>query len=248
MLDFKLDAFNGAIISLSALPEDNLNFEEQLKGLINLLSRQGKQLLWLTLKIDKSFLIPAATEAGFVFHNCLEDQITLILRLKENAYAPFVPSYTIGAGAVVINEHNEILVVKEKMNASIGYKLPGGHIELGEKISQAIIREVYEETGIIAEFESIQGLITKQNYRFGKSNMYLVCRLQAISANINIQDQDEIIDARWIDINEYINDEMNSVFNRKIVRSLQSGQGLITVELTNNTGPHTKHEVFFTDN
>lgn len=248
MLDYKLDAFNGAIISISAFSEDSLNFEEQLNTLIKDLSRQGKQLLWLTLTIEKSFLIPIATNLGFVFHNCLEDQMTLILRLKENAYAPFVPSYTIGAGAVVINEHNEILVVKEKMNASIGYKLPGGHIELGEKISEAIIREVYEETGIVAKFESIQGLITKQNYRFSKSNMYLVCRLQAISSDINIHDQDEIIDARWIDINEYINDEMNSVFNRKIVRSLQSGQGLLAVELKNNIGPSTKHEVFFTEN
>ncbi|WP_408622505.1 NUDIX domain-containing protein [Celerinatantimonas yamalensis] len=41
-----------------------------------------------------------------------------------------------------------------------GYRLPGGHIELGEKIETAIIREALEKTGVQAEFQSILGFTT----------------------------------------------------------------------------------------
>lgn len=244
MLTYQFDDFNGVIIDTCSVHEDKASFLSHLKDLLTLVS-DHKRLIWLTLPIKKSHLIDVATDLGFVFHNCLETQITLVLRLVEDAYAPFVPTYTLGGGALVINDNNEVLMVKDRWSKGAGYKLPGGHIELGERIEEAVIREVLEETGIEARFDHIVGFATKHPYQFGKSNMYFVCRLTPLTDQINIQDTDEIIDAQWIDFTTYINDEKHSPFNREIVRAAASGIGLKKFELKNNRGVSAKHEVFF---
>ncbi len=49
--------------------------------------------------------------------------------------------------AVIFNPKNEILLCKSaKWNNQ--YVIPGGHIEKGEKMEDALIREVKEETGL----------------------------------------------------------------------------------------------------
>ena len=244
MLEFQFDAFNGVIISATKFSHAESDFSKQLNQLIVDANSEGKQLIWLTLDISQSFLIKSATDQGFVFHNCLEDQLTLILRLIDNAYAPFTATYSIGAGAIVINDNNEILIIRERLATGSGYKLPGGHIELGEKIAEAIVREVYEETGILTEFNSIQGLATKHPYQFSKSNMYIICSLKALSSQINIQDTQEIIDAKWLDIDTYLSDQTHAPFNRQLLGLLKNAQGLKQVAIENNTGPHKKQEFF----
>ena len=63
-------------------------------------------------------------------------------------------NHTLGVGAVVINSKNEILLIKEIIRNEY-YKLPGWHIDDAEMISQALSREVFEETGVVVDFERI---------------------------------------------------------------------------------------------
>lgn len=245
MIIYQFDDYNGMVIEKQNLPESYGDFSKQLSSLLLLATEQSKQLIWFSLSIEQALFINLLTEAGFVFHNCLEDEITLILRLKPDAYAPFVPTHSIGAGALIFNDKQQILVIREKLANHSGFKLPGGHIELGEKISEAIVREVFEETGIHSEFVAIQGFASKRFFRFGKSNIYFICRLNALSTEIDIQDTDEISEAKWCNMNDFINDTNNSLFTREIVQTLQHKEGFELVELAENNGPHQKHEVFF---
>ena len=248
MLNYQLDDYNGIVIDKQALTMSAGEFSEQCDTLLLLAKAQSKQLIWFSLSIQQSAFISILTDAGFVFHNCLEDEITLILRLKPDAYAPFVPTHSIGAGAIIFNEQNQILVIREKMATHIGFKLPGGNIELGERVSEAIVREVFEETGIHSEFIGIQGFASKKVFRFGKSNIYFLCRLKALTTKIDIQDIDEIAEAKWCDMTEFVNDQSNSFFVRDLVKELQHAPGLQLVELADNSGPHQKHEVFYANN
>jgi nucleoside triphosphatase len=50
-------------------------------------------------------------------------------------------------GALVVNEKGQVLIVKSKKWGD-KYTVPGGHIELGERAEDAIVREVKEETGL----------------------------------------------------------------------------------------------------
>lgn len=248
MLIYQFDDYNGVVIEQQVLPDNQVQFTEQFEAMLLLAKAQNKQLIWFSLSIKQSAFIKVLTDAGFVFHNCLEEEITLILRITDDAYAPFVPTHSIGTGALIFNEQQQVLVIREKLGNHAGFKLPGGHVELGEKISQAIVREVFEETGIDSEFIGIQGFASKEVFRFGKSNIYFLCRLKALTEEINIQDIDEIAEAKWCNIDELLNDETNSFFVREIVKSLQDEQGFQLVELAENSGPHKKHEVFFASN
>jgi len=248
LLSYVFDDYNGVVIDKQILPDAIALFTEQFDVMLLDAKSQGKQLIWFSLSIQQSTFIQVLTNAGFVFHNCLEDEITLILRIKAEAYAPFVPTHSIGAGALIVNEKQQILVIREHLANHLGFKLPGGHIELEEKISEAIVREVFEETGVHSEFIGIQGFASKKHFRFGKSNIYFLCRLNALSSAINIQDIDEIAEAKWCDINEFINDQNNHAFVREIVSNLQNERGLKLIETTDNNGPHIKHEVFFASN
>jgi ADP-ribose pyrophosphatase YjhB (NUDIX family) len=248
LLTYQFDNYNGVTIDKQDLPDSEALFKAQFNEMLLLVSAKGKQLVWFTLSIKQAPFIQIATDAGFVFHNCLEDEITLILRIKADAYAPFVPTHSIGAGALIFNNKQQILVIREKISMGPGFKLPGGHIELGEKISEAIVREVYEETGIRSEFIGLQGFGSKKVFRFGKSNIYFLCRLNALTDQIDIQDTDEIAEAKWCDVSEFINDTNNSVFVREIVKNLQHEQGFELVEMPENNSAYEKHEVFFAGN
>ncbi len=57
----------------------------------------------------------------------------------------------VGVGAVAI-KNGRILLVKRAFEPGAGkWSIPGGLVELGEKLSEACAREMEEETGIVCE-------------------------------------------------------------------------------------------------
>jgi len=213
------DKYDGVIIDGSAIPEDLMEFEEELACLINYL--QEKKLLWIKLDISQSYYIPLLTRYDFVFHHCNEKDITLVKKLINDPIIPTAMNHTLGVGAVVI-EDNKLLVIKDRIWQK--YKLPGGHIDDRENISTALLREVLEETGIRVEFESIVSLGHFSPGQFNESNLYVVCRARALSKEIHIQDKNEIIEARWLDLNEYLSCEDVHPYNKNLVQNaLRSG-------------------------
>jgi len=64
---------------------------------------------------------------------------------------PYPERPVVGVGAVVI-DHDRVLLVKRGHAPLKGHwSLPGGAVEIGETLEQAVAREVLEETGIIIE-------------------------------------------------------------------------------------------------
>jgi ADP-ribose pyrophosphatase YjhB (NUDIX family) len=67
----------------------------------------------------------------------------------------------IGVGVLLIRE-NRLLLVKRKYNPDAGYwSIPGGHLDLGEKIKKAAERETFEETGFVVKVSKLAGIIDK---------------------------------------------------------------------------------------
>ncbi|MCU4675166.1 NUDIX domain-containing protein [Catenovulum sp. 2E275] len=225
MFSFEFNTFGGVHLKLTETELDAEQFSALLIPLIEEFKQADKKIIWLTLAIEYAEYIPLCTELGFEFHNCLPNQITLIYKLQNNAYAPFVPTHTVGAGAVVINQNNQILMVRDNFGHYRGFKLPGGHVELGEDIQLAAEREVLEETGVVAKFSQVVGFVHKHPYRYGKSNLYFICQLTAVTANTSIQDANEIAEVKWLDINEFIADNTQSEFVRQVVRQVQTATG-----------------------
>jgi 8-oxo-dGTP pyrophosphatase MutT (NUDIX family) len=242
LLAFEYNAFNGIIVDSSKLPGSLDTFSEQLSALLSHARLEQKAVIWLTLPIELAHFIACATTQGFTYHNCLETEITLIFKSQPLEFVPFVPTHSLGAGGLVQNAEGEILVIREQ--GATGYKLPGGHIELGEKIEEAVIREVWEETGVLTEFKAVLGMASTHPYRFGKSNIYIVCKLTPLSSHINIQDTQEIDDARWVSMETFLADANNSMFNKYLLKSLLNRQGLVKSDLDLSQFSTLKHEVF----
>ena len=242
MLIFEEDAFNGLVVDKTRLPTDKQAFSQQLDALIAYVHQQQKKVIWLTLPIELADYVAVCTAHDFVFHTCLRDEVTLIRKSDPTNLAPYEPTHSLGAGGFVQNPQGQLLVIKER--GASNYKLPGGHVELGEKIEEAVVREVYEETGIRSELESVLAMATTHPYQFGKSNIYYVCRLVPLNLDIEIVDSHEIADAKWVDPQAFIQDEQNGQFNRYLVSSLLNVKGLGKSKLDVSKLSHRKHEIF----
>ncbi|MFD1135949.1 NUDIX hydrolase [Paenibacillus urinalis] len=65
------------------------------------------------------------------------------------------PKHIVSAAAVVVNDNNEILLIRGPRR---GWEMPGGQVEIGESLSQAAIRETKEESGIDIEIINFCGI------------------------------------------------------------------------------------------
>src|SRR5437762_6811474 len=60
-------------------------------------------------------------------------------------------TFTVSVGAIIINENSEILLLNHVLRPKSGWGFPGGFLDFAENPSEAIAREVREETGINLE-------------------------------------------------------------------------------------------------
>jgi len=75
---------------------------------------------------------------------------------------PIVPLVGVG---VLLTRDNSLLLVKRKFDPDAGYwAIPGGHLDLGERVEDAAEREAYEETGFIVKVSKLAGVIDKIMY------------------------------------------------------------------------------------
>jgi len=62
----------------------------------------------------------------------------------------------VGVGAVIWNSQNQIVLIRRGKEPRLGeWSIPGGRVECGESLREAIIREVQEETGLDVEIENL---------------------------------------------------------------------------------------------
>ena len=60
----------------------------------------------------------------------------------------FMPTHIVAAAGIVVNSNGEILLVK---NNRRGWEFPGGQVEVGENVIDAVKREIMEEAGVEIE-------------------------------------------------------------------------------------------------
>ena len=246
-IPFETNPFGGVLPDPKALPADRAAFKPQLDQALASWGGEGHKVVWLEVPIDKAELIAVAVDAGFEFHHADTTYLMLTHRLVEKAFIPPHATHYIGAGGVVINSRRQLLVVSEQYHRAAKrpprYKLPGGALHPGEHLAAAVVREVFEETGIEAVFDAVVCLRHWHGYRFGKSDIYFVCRLHPKSEAITIQEE-EIAECRWMPVEDYLSAENVSTFNKSIVRAAIESSGVSLAEMADYGDP-SRYEFFF---
>lgn len=75
-----------------------------------------------------------------------------------NYYKKYKPPF-LAVDAVILNNKDEILLMKRKIEPFKNlWGIPGGHVEYGERVEQAVLREVKEETGLKCKVVKLLGV------------------------------------------------------------------------------------------
>src|SRR6266508_3769266 len=82
----------------------------------------------------------------------------------DDPNAPQANSLVPGGSAIVVGQHGEILLQRRADNDR--WALPGGTMDIGETLADAVIREVREETGLDVEPVRIVGVYSDPRHVF----------------------------------------------------------------------------------
>ncbi|MGW8328077.1 NUDIX hydrolase [Streptomyces sp. NPDC055897] len=108
-----------------------------------------------------------------------------------------VPSVT----AVVRDEDGRLLIIHKTDNDL--WALPGGGHDIGESISDTVVREVLEETGITVEIDSVVGLYTNPEhvlaYDDGEVRQQFSICFRAHPTGGVLRTSSESKEVRWVD-------------------------------------------------
>jgi mutator protein MutT len=130
------------------------------------------------------------------------------------------PITTVGAIVSEFIEDNEyVLLTKRRVDPFVNkWCFPGGHIEENEMARDAVIREVKEETGLdfLPDFYNyFDEIIPDKNIHA------VVLIFTGVSSGTLIKNNDEVIDARWVLLNEAENYDFG-FHHREILKHYQA--------------------------
>jgi 8-oxo-dGTP diphosphatase len=111
------------------------------------------------------------------------------------------PKHIVAVAGYLTNGKNEVLLTKVHWRADT-WELPGGQVEEGEALDQAVCREIKEETGLTVKPIGITGVY----YNTSMHILAVVFKVAYISGEIKTQPE-EIQEAKFVDLNEENIDE-----------------------------------------
>lgn len=104
------------------------------------------------------------------------------------------------ASAVIVDEHGRILLIQRGHAPAKGlWSLPGGSVEAGETVSQAVAREVKEETGLDV---AVGPEVWRVRVELEPGSHYDVRAHQATVTGGNLVAADDAEAAAWLRVSE----------------------------------------------
>lgn len=97
-------------------------------------------------------------------------------------------------GAVIVARH-QLLLIRRGRGVAIGqWSIPGGRVEFGETLTEAVRREVAEETGLHVAVGNLLGWVE----RIGAENHFVIADFRADVVGGQLQSGDDAAEAAWV--------------------------------------------------
>lgn len=112
--------------------------------------------------------------------------------------------------ATIIEHNAHFLMVEENSKDSQNpvYNQPAGHVEAGETLIQAAIRETLEETGYLVEVTDLLGIYSYTPPAFPNKTYYRVCFVAQVIEQTNQKLDNDIIQTHWLSAEQIIQSSM----------------------------------------
>ncbi len=121
----------------------------------------------------------------------------------------------------ILIENNEILLVQQKLSDKRNWSLPGGRLERGETLSQGLIREMKEETGL--DVEIIRMLYLCDVAASSNTILHITFLIKRIGGEIKLPsnefDENPIHDVKFVPISELV----QYGFSEKFIQVIRDG-------------------------
>jgi len=157
-------------------------------------------------------------------------------RLNPADQREFPTSPRVGVGGVVIDRGRVLLVRRGHAPLKGEWSIPGGLVEVGETLKQAVAREVEEETGLLVKPVDLLGVFerviraTKPRTLRGKVRYHYVlidylCELRrhrGLGPRDPPQPRSDVTDARWVRERELEDFRLSNTARKAIQEAFRS--------------------------
>lgn len=105
--------------------------------------------------------------------------------------------FVLGLG--LVEDEENIALVLNRWPVGDVWSLPGGRLEPGEALTDCVVREVQEETGLLVAPVELAFVIDAHNQLHDQHFLLHVFSCRLVTGALRVQEQDEyVIDARWV--------------------------------------------------
>ncbi len=124
-------------------------------------------------------------------------------------------------GAFIFNNKGEILLLKSHKWPG-RYVVPGGHVELGERLEEAVAREAKEETGLdVHDVELINFQQFIYDPAFWKKRHFIFFDFACKTDSVDVQLNDEAEGYIWMEPRSALTTELDTYTRRSVEEYLK---------------------------
>jgi len=119
-------------------------------------------------------------------------------------------------GAFIFNARGELLLLQSHKWPG-QYVVPGGHVELGERLEEAVVREAREETGLdVRDIEFINYQQFIYDPAFWKKRHFIFFDFACRADNAEVQLNDEAEGFVWVEPTQALTMELDAYTRRSV--------------------------------
>jgi len=125
------------------------------------------------------------------------------------------------AVAALVLRGNELLLVRRASEPGRGkWSIPGGAVNLGERLREAVVREVHEETGLVVEVLDLLDVVEviKRDEEGRVKYHYVIIDYLARPLSGQVRAASDALEARWVRLEDVPKLDITNTLRRLLER------------------------------